>query len=119
MSNLKGLIIGFENGQTLNSIPTDVLQGIIFLIYVFLCVNFMGFFSPLFSQEREQKQKLLAPAPVPTSQRSSEKYIYPKKEVRFILFLQSKAIVAMLYNLITETIKDANIWSLDSSEINK
>lgn len=34
-----------------------------------------------FLQEREQKQKLLDPAPIPTSQRFSEKYIYQKKEV--------------------------------------
>lgn len=43
--------------------------------------SIMFYMSLFFLQEREQKQKLLDPAPIPTSQRFSEKCIYQKKEV--------------------------------------
>lgn len=50
-------------------------------LYRIISQNFLPEISSMIEhKEREQKQKLLAPAPVPTSQRSSEKYIYPKKE---------------------------------------
>lgn len=43
--------------------------------------HYVLYVSLFFLQEREQKQKLLDPATIPTSQRFSEKYIYQKKEV--------------------------------------